>query len=327
MADTGTDPATEARSYRRRRSSVRREGAGDRRPSSRRTVRRRRPGSGRPGRGEKRRARLRQTVSIAILVLLGLAVLVVPPIVDLDQQQVVLRQADLPPSTDHPFGTDEVGRDVLLRCVYGLRVSFTVGIVAALVATAIGVVVGAIAGAFGGWTDRILMRLVDTLASVPHLLLGIFIVAIFRPSLSAVIASIALTHWLSTARIVRSEILSLRERPFVDAAIVGGATRWRIIRRHLLPNVAPQALLAATLMVPHAIWHETALSFLGLGLPAHLASLGNMINDGQRSLLTGVWWTSFFPGLLVVVAALAIAGLAGHLRDRTDPQRRAELML
>ena len=175
--------------------------------------------------------------------------------------------------------------------------------------------------------DRLLMRLVDVVASVPHLLLGIVIVAIFRPSVGAVIVSIALTHWLSTARIVRSEVLSLRDRPFVDAAVVGGASRWRVMRRHLLPNVAPQAALAASLMVPHAIWHETALSFLGLGLPAHLASLGNMINDGQRSLLTGAWWTSFFPGLLLVVAALAISGLAAWARDRSNPRRRSELML
>jgi peptide/nickel transport system permease protein len=288
---------------------------------------RRRAGTGTPGRDGQRRAAVRLWVSVAVLAVLALAVLVVPPVVDLDQQRVSLRESLLGPSLAHPFGTDEVGRDILLRCVYGLRVSFTVGLVAAAVSTVVGVAVGAVAGGFGGWTDRILMRAVDTVAAVPHLLLGIFIVAIFRPSLGAVIASIGLTHWLSTARIVRSEILSLRERPFIDAAVVGGASRWRVIGRHLLPNVAPQAVLAAALMVPHAIWHETALSFLGLGLPAHLASLGNMINDGQRSLLTGGWWTSFFPGLLLVVATLAISGLAGYWRDRSDPHRRAELML
>lgn len=292
-----------------------------------RTAARRRAGTGMPGRNGQRRATVRLWVSVGVLAALALAVLVVPPIADVDQQRVALREALRGPSWRHPFGTDEVGRDILLRCVYGLRVSFTVGLVAAAVSTVLGVVVGAVAGAFGGWTDRVLMRVVDSIAAVPHLLLGIFIVAIFRPSLGAVVVSIGLTHWLGTARIVRSEILSLRERPFIDAAVAGGASRWRVIRRHLLPNVAPQAVLAASLMVPHAIWHETALSFLGLGLPAHLASLGNMINDGQRSLLTGGWWASFFPGLLLVVATLAISGLAGHWRDRSDPQRRAELML
>ncbi len=286
-----------------------------------------RAGSTREGSSEHRRARLRLWLAVGVVVTLTVVVLLVPPLADLDQQRVDLRAAELAPSWGHPFGTDEVGRDVLLRCIYGLRVSFAVGLVAAAVATLIGTAVGAVAGAFGGWVDRLLMRLVDAVSSVPHLLLGIFIVAIFRPSLHAVIVSIALTHWLSTARIVRSETLSLRERPFIDAAVAGGSSRWRVLRRHLLPNVAPQAALASSLMVPHAIWHETALSFLGLGLPAHLASLGNMINDGQRSLLTGAWWTSFFPGLLLVVASLAIAGLAAYARDRSNPHRRSELML
>ena len=127
---------------------------------------------------------------------------------------------------------------------------------------------GAVAGTVGGRVDRALMRVVDTIAALPHLLLGIFIVAMLRPSLGAVIASIALTHWLSTARIVRSELLSLRSRPFIDAAISGGAGRARVLTRHLLPHVLPRLALATTLMVPHAVWHETALSFLGLGLPA-----------------------------------------------------------
>lgn len=274
-----------------------------------------------------RRARLRLWLSAAIIVLLTAAVLIVPPLVDLDQQLVDLPASNQSPSPAHPFGTDEVGRDLLLRCIYGLRVSFIVGLVAAAVSTIIGTAVGAVAATFGTWTDRLLMRLVDVVSSVPHLLLGIFIVAIFRPSLHAVIVSIALTHWLSTARIVRSELLSLRERPFVDAAVVGGSSPWRVMRRHLLPNVAPQAGLAAVLIVPHAIWHETALSFLGLGLPSHLASLGNLLNDAQRGLLTGNWWSSLFPGVLLVVAALAIAGLGGVWRDRHSPTRRSELML
>lgn len=274
-----------------------------------------------------RRARLRLVVSAVVVGVLGLAVMLVPPLVDLDQQLVDLSAARQGPSAAHPFGTDEVGRDLLVRCVYGLRVSFTVGLVAALVSTVIGTAVGAVAATFGGWTDRLLMRLVDVVASVPHLLLGIFLVAIFRPSLQAVVVSIALTHWLSTARIVRAEVLSLRERPFVDAAVAGGSSRWRVMRRHLLPNVAQQAGLAAVLIVPHAIWHETALSFLGLGLPSHLASLGNLLNDAQRGLLTGAWWQSLFPGVMLVVASLAIAGLAGAWRDRHSPTRRAELVL
>ncbi|WP_432902851.1 ABC transporter permease [Micromonospora matsumotoense] len=261
-------------------------------------------------------------VAVAVVVCL-LASLLWP----LDQSAVDLARTRLAPSRDHLAGTDDLGRDVALRSLYGLRVSLLVGAVAALVATVIGGLVGAVAGTVGGRVDRALMRVVDTIAALPHLLLGIFIVAMLRPSLGAVIASIALTHWLSTARIVRSELLSLRSRPFIDAAISGGAGRARVLTRHLLPHVLPRLALATTLMVPHAVWHETALSFLGLGLPPHLASIGNMINDGQRSLLTGAWWASIVPGLALVTVTLALAALTGRWRDRLDPRVRAELQL
>ena len=267
--------------------------------------------------------------TVAVVVLAGVvaAALLAPVLWPLDQSAVDLSRTRLAPSPENLAGTDDLGRDVALRSLYGLRVSLLVGAVAALVAAVIGGLVGAVAGSVGGWVDRALMRVVDTVAALPHLLLGIFIVAMLRPSLGAVIASIALTHWLSTARIVRSELLSLRNRPFVDAAISGGAGRVRVLTRHLLPHVLPRLALATTLMVPHAVWHETALSFLGLGLPPHLASIGNMINDGQRSLLTGAWWASIVPGLLLVAATLALAVLTGRWRDRLDPRVRAELHL
>ncbi|GAA2422948.1 ABC transporter permease [Streptomyces mauvecolor] len=270
---------------------------------------------------------LRVRTSVITMAVVVLAVVLVPLLAQLDEQAVDLAQKLRPPSWAHPFGTDDVGRDLLLRCVYGLRVSLMVGAVAALAATLIGTAVGAVAGSFGGWTDRVLMRVVDTCSSVPHLLLGIFVVAMFRPGVWPVVVSVALTHWLSTARIVRSEILSLRSRPYIDAAISGGASRWRVTVRHLLPGVVPQAGLAAVLMVPHAMWHESALSFLGLGLPAHQASLGNLVQSARGSLLAGDWWPTLFPGILLILPTLAIAGLAGAWRERLSPRRRSELML
>ncbi|MFJ9687898.1 MULTISPECIES: ABC transporter permease [unclassified Streptomyces] len=277
-----------------------------------------------PGRTTRR---VRVVTSVTIVVAVALAVLIVPPLAQLDEQAVDLSNKLRPPSWAHPFGTDDVGRDLLLRCVYGLRVSLLVGLVAALTATVVGTAIGALAGAFGGWPDRIVMRVVDTLSSIPHLLLGIFIVAMFRPGVWPVIISVALTHWISTARIVRSEVLSLRSRPFIDAAVSGGASRGRVIVRHLLPGVLPQAGLAAVLMVPHAMWHESALSFLGLGLPAHQASLGNLVQSARGSLLAGDWWPTLFPGLFLIIPTLALAGLAGAWRDRINPRRKSELML
>ncbi len=270
---------------------------------------------------------LRVRTSAALVAVTVLAVLLVPPLVRLDQQAVDLSAKLLALSWAHPFGTDDVGRDLLLRCVYGLRVSLLVGAAAALTATLIGTAVGATAGALGGWADRALMRVVDTVSSVPHLLLGIFVVAMFRPGVWPVVVSVALTHWLSTARIVRAEVLSLRSRPYIDAAVSGGASRWRVLVRHLLPGVLPQAALAAVLMVPHAMWHESALSFLGLGLPTHTASLGTLIQSARGSLLAGQWWPTLFPGLFIIVPTLAVAGLAGAWRERISPRRRSELML
>ncbi|RZB17049.1 ABC transporter permease [Streptomyces sp. F001] len=278
-----------------------------------------------PNRRSTRTLRLR--TSAVLVTATVLAVLLVPPLVQLDQQAVDLSAKLLPPSWAHPFGTDDVGRDLLLRCVYGLRVSLLVGVAAALTATVIGTAVGATAGALGGWADRGIMRVVDTVSSVPHLLLGIFIVAMFRPGVWPVVVSVALTHWLSTARIVRAEVLSLRSRPYIDAAVSGGASRWRVAVRHLLPAVLPQAALAAVLMVPHAMWHESALSFLGLGLPTHTASLGTLVQTARGSLLAGQWWPTLFPGLFIIVPTLAIAGLAGAWRERINPRRRSELTL
>ncbi|MCL7424814.1 ABC transporter permease [Streptomyces sp. YS415] len=279
--------------------------------------------------GENRRSTrtVRVRVSAALVAATVLAVLLVPPLVQLDQQAVDLSAKLLPPSWAHPFGTDDLGRDLLVRCVYGLRVSLLVGVAAALAATVLGTAVGATAGALGGWVDRGLMRIVDTVSAVPHLLLGIFIVAMFRPGVWPVVVSVALTHWLSTARIVRAETLSLRSRPYVDAAVSGGASRRRVAVRHLLPGVLPQAALAAVLMVPHAMWHESALSFLGLGLPTHTASLGTLIQGAQGSLLAGQWWPTLFPGLFIIVPTLALAGLTGAWRERINPRRRSELML
>ena len=128
-------------------------------------------------------------------------------------------------------------------------------------------------------------------------------------------------------RIVRSEVLSLRQRPYVDAAIAGGSSRARILRRHLLPAIVPQAALSAVLLVPHAVWHETALSFLGLGLPPHLASIGNILGDGRDAVLLGAWWIVLFPSLLLVATTLAVSGLAATWRDRLVPRRRSELVL
>lgn len=266
-----------------------------------------------------------------LLVVLALGADVIRP---LDTRTITLGEALQAPSLAHPgapiWGTDLLGRDLFALAIHGLRVSFTVSLVAAVCAAVIGGTIGIVAGAFGGRTDAVLMRLVDVFASQNHFLFGVLVVVLMRPVVGpagAVLLSVGLTHWVSIARIVRGELLSLRERPFVVAAINGGSGRLRLARRHYLPHLLPAASLGFVLLVPHAIFHESAYSFLGLGMPAHQASLGNLLADSQQSLLLGAWWASLLPGLLVFLASLSVGTLGEWWRDRRNPRWRSELQL
>lgn len=273
------------------------------------------------------RPRVRLGAGVAVLGVLVLAAILVPWLSPAGEQLFDYTQVRQSPSAEHVFGTDQAGRDLFVRTLSGLRVSLMVAAICAIGAITLGTLAGAVAGFFGGWADRLLMRLLDIVNAVPHLLLGIVVVALYRGSMTAVVVSIVITHWTTVARIVRAEVQSLRRRPFVDAAISGGATRGHILRRHILPAVAGQAALAAVLVLPHAVWHETALSFLGLGLPPHLASIGNILSDARSELLLGGWWNIAFPSVLLVLTTLGTAGIAATLRDRLVPRRRSELAL
>jgi peptide/nickel transport system permease protein len=264
---------------------------------------------------------------LVALVILSVGADVIRPV---DNRTIDLGATLQAPSLAHPMGTDESGRDLLALVLRGMRVSLTVSLLAALVALVIGGALGLLAGAAGGRVDALVMRFVDFLSSQNHFLFGILLVVLFRPvlgSAGAVMLSVGLTHWTSIARIIRGELLSLRERPFVEAAVNGGAGRLDLIRRHYVPHVVPPSILGFILLFPHAIFHESALSFLGLGLPPHQASLGNIIGASQSSLLAGGWWASLFPGLVILLAVVSVGTLGEHLRDRNQPRWRSELEL
>lgn len=234
------------------------------------------------------------------------------------------------PGWSHPFGTDNLGRDMLTWSLHGLRTSLTISVVAAVAAVALGGALGLVAGVFGGRVDGVVMRLVDVFASQSHFLFGLLILVLLRPAFGpavAIAAAVGLTHWVTTARIVRAEILTLRTRPFVAAAVNAGASRWHLVRSHHVPNVLPPLLLAFVLTVPHAVFHETGYSFLGLGMPIESPSLGRILGLGQANLLAGGWWVSVLPGLLLFVTAACVGVLGERLRDRLDPSLGAELQL
>jgi ABC-type dipeptide/oligopeptide/nickel transport system permease subunit len=257
---------------------------------------------------------------VLIIVLLLLALLA-PYLTFYDPVRASLSEPMHPPSFDHPFGTDHLGRDLFSRVLYGTRVSLLVGISAAFLAVCLGAVIGLFSGYYGGRIDSILMRLVDTVYSPPETILLMVLVTMFTRNVWTIILAIGLTHWMSTARLVRSEALSIRQRPFVESAVALGAKDSYILLRHITPNLLYIAVISVTLMTAHAILTESFLSFLGLGIPPHLPSWGNMLNEAQRDIMRGIWWTTLFPGMMIVTTVLSINLLGEDLKKRLAPNR------
>jgi peptide/nickel transport system permease protein len=219
----------------------------------------------------------------------------------------------------HPLGTDQLGRDILSRIVTGSRVTLLIAGSAVVIGGIIGVALGLVAGYFGGWYDRVLMRLVDIQLAFPLMLLALLVVAALGPSLHNLIAVLALTSWVRYARIVRGEVLSVREREFVQAARAIGANHARILGIHVLPNVLTPVLVVATLELARTIVLEAGLSFLGLGIQPPSPSWGRMLADG-RTYIASAWWIITLPGLALMLTVLSVNLLGDWLRDWLDPR-------
>lgn len=225
------------------------------------------------------------------------------------------------PSAEYALGTDNYGRDYLSRTIVGVRISLVVGITAVAFQLTIGVTVGALAGYFGGWLDNLLMRVTDIFFSVPAFLLLLIVTGILGGGLVALIFAIGALNWMTVARIVRAEFLSLKEREFVLAGRSIGVPTWRLIIVYLLPNTAGSIIVAATLAVPNAILTESALSFLGLGVPPPHATLGKMLGEAQQWVRMS-WWMWIVPGVAISLIVLAFNFVGDGLRDALDPQLR-----
>ena len=226
-----------------------------------------------------------------------------------------------PPSMKHFLGTDDRGRDVFSRLIWGTRISLSVGFVAVFIAVLIGVIVGSLAGFYGGKLDLILMRIVEIFMTVPTFFLILAIIAFLGPSLFNIMVVIGLTGWTGIARLVRAEFLSLKERDFTEAARALAIPKKRIIFKHLLPNAMAPIFVAATLGVAGAILTESALSFLGMGVQPPVASWGNMLTDGKATIEIA-WWLTVFPGVAILLTVLAYNLLGEGLRDILDPRLR-----
>jgi len=265
-----------------------------------------------------RRNRLALTGALLVGLLFALSFLA-PIITPYDPSHLDAWHVLLPPSVRHWCGTDELGRDVFTRMIYGARVSLKVGFAAVGIAVFIGTAIGLVAGFYGGWLDSLLMRLVDIMLCFPTFFLILAVIAMLEPSIWYIMIIIGLTGWMGVARLVRAEVLTIREREFVLAARGLGASDLRIIVRHILPNAFSPVLVAATLGVAGAILTESALSFLGIGVQPPTPSWGNILTAG-KDYIEFAWWLSLFPGLAILVTVLAYNLVGEGLRDALDPR-------
>lgn len=254
-----------------------------------------------------------------VVILMFMVALLAPLISPHDPAAIDAYHILLPPSLDHWMGTDDLGRDVLSRMMHGAGISLMVGFVAIGIAIVIGTVVGLLAGYYSGWADAVLMRFVDIMLCFPTLFLILAVIALLEPSIWYIMIIIGLTGWMGVARLVRAEVLSIRERDYVLAARSIGASDLRIIFRHILPNVMGPVLVSATLGVAGAILTESALSFLGIGVQPPTPSWGNILSAGKE-FIEFAWWLSLFPGLAIMVTVLSYYLVGEGIRDALDPR-------
>jgi peptide/nickel transport system permease protein len=225
-------------------------------------------------------------------------------------------------SMEFLLGTDHLGRDVLSRLIFGARVSMVVGFTAVIFAGVVGTVLGIVSGFLGGWVDQVIMRVTDTWLALPALTFAIFLAAIVGPSEMNIVIILGLVYWTRYARVIRGEVLSLKEREFVKLAIVAGCSKRTIMRRHILPNVINSAIVLGTLMLGVVIVTEAALSFLGVGVPPPKPAWGLMLADGKKGMMVGYWWLTVLPGVCIMLMVLSANLLGDWLRVKLDPQLR-----
>jgi peptide/nickel transport system permease protein len=264
-------------------------------------------------------------LSITVLVLMVLVAIFAPwltPYPDQGRGTPNIATKLQPPSTDHPFGTDPLGRDMLARVMFGARTALIAGITIQVVATLFGTVLGAVAGYFGGWVDEAIMRITDVFLAFPPLLLAMTIASVGEPSLRNTILAITLTWWPWYTRLVRGQVMSVREREYVKAARGVGVSDLKIIFRHVLPNVMTPILVQSTLDLGAAILTVSALSFVGLGVPPPTADWGAMVNEGRIYIQNGRWWVPTFPGLALFMTIMAFNLLGDGIQLAANPKAR-----
>ncbi|MCG2710782.1 MAG: ABC transporter permease [Candidatus Omnitrophica bacterium] len=257
---------------------------------------------------------------MAIIIIMSVFAVLAPFLSEYQPNDIEIGNYLLPPSSAHLLGTDMLGRDLFIRMAYGARISLSVGLISVSISVLIGICLGSLAGFYGGRIDTLIMRFVDIMLCFPNIFLILALVALLEPSIMIIMAVIGLTSWMGISRLVRAEILSLKERDFVQAARASGVSNLKIISRHLVPNAIGPVIVSATLGVAAAILVESSLSFLGIGVQPPTPSWGNILMDAKSSL--GVaWWMTFFPGVSIFITVLGYNLLGEGLRDVLIPRK------
>ncbi|OGW38423.1 MAG: peptide ABC transporter permease [Nitrospirae bacterium RBG_13_39_12] len=254
-----------------------------------------------------------------IVLCLFIAAFLAPLVSPYSPDEIDRKEILEPPSFKHPLGTDDLGRDLLSRMIWGARISLAVGFVAVGIASLIGMILGALSGYYSGWTERVIMRFIDIMLSIPTFFLILAVIAFVGPSIWNIMIVIGITSWMGVARLVRAEFLSLKEREFVLAAKALGATDYRIIFRHIMVNSMAPVLVSAILGIAGAVLVESALSFLGIGIQPPDPSWGNILTLGKDNIEIA-WWLSVFPGLAILITVLGYNLLGEGIRDSIDPR-------
>ena len=263
-------------------------------------------------------------IAAGVLLAIGFMAVAAPWIAPHDPYATNLSRRLLPPlSRGHLFGTDPMGRDLFTRVIYGARISIIVSVAAVFLAGLFGTSVGLLAGFYGGWIDRIVMRFVDVQLSFPFVILALTIASILGPSLRNIIITLAISNWVLYARLVRGEVLAVKEKQYIQAAFTLGLPHWRIIVTNIFPNVAAPVIVLGSLEVGRMIITEAAISFLGFGIQPPTAAWGNILSEG-RDYMTTAWWLTVFPGMAIVVTTLAVNHVGDWLRDELDPKLRLQ---
>lgn len=272
-----------------------------------------------PQRAPRQRSQLSALVLAAVTVA-ALLVLVIVTAALLDEASLRPRATDrlAPPGLDHLFGTDWLGRDVFTRTVTGLRLSLVIGVATSLLSVAVATVLGIAAALLGGWVDAVISWLIDLSIGVPHLVFMVLVAFSAGGGVQGIVLGVALTHWMSLARLIRADVLHLRHSDYVRASRGFGHSSWFIARRHLFGQVLPQALVGFVLMFPHVVLHESALTFLGFGFSSQTPAIGILLHEGMPHISSGTWWLAVFPGACLLLVVLAFARLGDRLRVLTS---------